>query len=347
MQYFDDCHVPVENVIGEVGGGFKIAMRILNNGRFGIGAGASANIRNVIRLASEHATTRKQFGTEIKNFGLIQEKFAKMAVNAYAIESMTYATTGMIDGGVEDCSVEAACCKVFGSEALFTAINEGLQVMGGMGFMAGSYPFERMLRDSRILSIFEGTNEILRLFIGLSGCKEPGDRLKELSSVRKNMWTQKSMKTVTDAIMMRAKRTWSPQPLKGAHSKLKNVTAKLEAAVNQHGLATEFVLFKYGKDIMDPKHQMQVARLANSAIDLYALATSISRCSESINHGAATAEHEIKLVNALGRQTLGRIRMNRREIYHDEKKNGDKDLMSIANDVFAKGEALPSHPLGL
>lgn len=110
--HFDSTPVPIENVIGEVGGGFKVAMNILNSGRFGLGAGSAGSSKKLIALASELATTRTQFGKTLSSFGLIEEKFTQMAVSAYAMESMAYMTTGLIDSGEPDCAVEAAICKV-------------------------------------------------------------------------------------------------------------------------------------------------------------------------------------------------------------------------------------------
>lgn len=177
--YFENCQVPIENVLGGgpdmktggmagVGQGFKVAMNILNNGRFGIGACAGASLRRIIGTAAQHANSRKQFDRPLASFGLIKKKFTMMTLDAFAIESMAFMTTGMIDRGDPACEIEAAMCKVYGSEAAFNGINECIQIMGGTGFMK-DWPFERYLRDCRILSIFEGTNEILRLLIALSG----------------------------------------------------------------------------------------------------------------------------------------------------------------------------------
>lgn len=111
-----------------------------------------------------------------------------MAADVYACESIAYMTTGMIDRGDPDCYIEAAMCKVMGSETAFRGINECIQIMGGMGFMK-DYPYERYLRDSRILSIFEGTNEILRMLIALGGIRGVADRFKvrgvKVEAVRK------------------------------------------------------------------------------------------------------------------------------------------------------------------
>jgi acyl-CoA dehydrogenase family member 9 len=179
--FFDNVKIPIENVLGGgpdgktggeagVGQGFKVAMNILNNGRFGLGACAGASLRRVMSWAAEHANSRIQFGSPLSNFGLIKKKFGVMTLDSYAVESMAYMTTGMIDRGDPSTEIEAAMCKVYGSEAQFEGINECIQVMGGLGFMK-DYPFEQQMRDSRILSIFEGTNEILRMLIALSGIR--------------------------------------------------------------------------------------------------------------------------------------------------------------------------------
>jgi acyl-CoA dehydrogenase family member 9 len=158
---FEDVKVPKENILGELHGGFKVAMQILNNGRFGMGAACGGGIRRLIAGASEYANNRIQFGRPISSFGLVADKFSKMATQAYAIEAMAYMTTSLIDGPGLDMSIEAAMVKVYGSEAQFDAVNECIQILGGMGFSAGGvYPFERGLRDSRILLIFEGSNEV-------------------------------------------------------------------------------------------------------------------------------------------------------------------------------------------
>uniref|UniRef100_A0A8C1RR54 Acyl-CoA dehydrogenase family, member 9 n=1 Tax=Cyprinus carpio TaxID=7962 RepID=A0A8C1RR54_CYPCA len=171
---FEDTKVPIENVIGEVGGGFKVAMNILNNGRFSMGSAGAGMIKRLIELTSEYACTRKQFSRSLSEFGMIQDKFATMTLNAFVMESMAYLTAGMMDRpGVPDCSLEAAMVKVFSSEGSWICVSEALQVLGGLGFTK-NYPYERYLRDCRILQIFEGTNEILRMYIALTGMQYAG-----------------------------------------------------------------------------------------------------------------------------------------------------------------------------
>src|SRR3954453_19901151 len=176
---FDDVKVPRENLLGEEGKGFKVAMSILNHGRTGLGSGAVGGQRRLLQAAIAHATERKQFGRPIASFGKIKEKLGRMATNLYVSEALCYFVSSIIDRGGQDYSVEGAASKVFNSEALWTAADEALQIAGGMGYMR-EQPYELAVRDARINRIFEGTNEILRLYIGLTGLQKPGEYLKGL-----------------------------------------------------------------------------------------------------------------------------------------------------------------------
>merc|ERR1719447_418012 len=183
--YFENCHIPVENVLGGVGNGFKVAMAILNNGRFGMGAALSGTMRSVITKATDFATQRVQFGSRIDSYGTIQEKLAKMSMYHYATESMAYMVSGTMDRGYEDYQLEAAISKIFASEAAWFVTDEGIQVLGGNGYMK-ALGLEKVMRDLRIFRIFEGTNDILRLFVALTGIQYAGGHLKELQKAVKD-----------------------------------------------------------------------------------------------------------------------------------------------------------------
>lgn len=141
-------------MIGKVGDGFKVAMQILNNGRFGMGAALSGTMRAVITKAVEHATNRVQFGSKIDSYGAIQEKLARMSMLHYATESIAYMVSGTMDRGYQDYQLEAAISKIFASEAAWWVTDEAIQVLGGMGFMRET-GLEKVMRDLRIFRIFE------------------------------------------------------------------------------------------------------------------------------------------------------------------------------------------------
>jgi acyl-CoA dehydrogenase family member 9 len=324
--YFDDVRVPAENVLGSVGGGFKVAMGILNNGRLGLAAGAVGAARTVIRLAIGHATQRRQFGRTISEFGLIKDKIARMMMETYAAESMVYLTTGLIDRGVGDYSVESACCKVYGSEMLWRVVNESLQIAAGMGYMK-EFPYERLLRDARINLIFEGTNEILRCFIALSGMQGPGDRLAQLSDAIK--WPLKGYGLVADFVLDKLKtQYYGGERLDKIHPSLKKEAVLFEDWVPELAKSVEKVLRKHGDQI----HEMQYVqrRVADIVIDLFMMIACMSRASSSLTARGPEAEREAKLCRAICGRAAGRIKRNVRMF--DE--NDDELLKSIAKDAY-------------
>ncbi|HEY7779289.1 MAG TPA: acyl-CoA dehydrogenase family protein [Ktedonobacterales bacterium] len=291
--YFDNVRVPVENVLGEIGKGYKIAFNILNIGRLKLGAGAAGGARAALDMAAAYTNERKAFGRPLHSFGLIKKKLANMAADIYGAEALAYRTVGMVEdarraagddqqaqlAAIEDYAIECSIAKVYGSEALGREVDEGVQIFGGYGFMQ-DYPIEKAYRDARINRIFEGTNEINRLvtsgtlferamggkidlFTPFPGIEEQvsGGGAPDFAGPETPAGLRESVN-----ILERAKRASIYAALKGA--------------------------MKYMSSMREEQEFLEYA--ANLLIDLYAADSALGRALEAARAGAADAHtHEL------------------------------------------------------
>ncbi|XP_027802684.1 very long-chain specific acyl-CoA dehydrogenase, mitochondrial isoform X1 [Marmota flaviventris] len=344
--YFDGVQVPSENVLGEVGGGFKVAVHILNNGRFGMAATLAGTMKAIISKAVDHAANRTQFGDKIHNFGLIQEKLARMAMLQYVTESMAYMLSANMDQGSTDFQIEAAISKIFGSEAAWKVTDECIQIMGGMGFMKEP-GVERVLRDIRIFRIFEGTNDILRLFVALQGCMDKGKELSGLSSALKNPFGNAGLLLGEAGKQLRRRAgLGSGLSLSGVvHPELSRSGELAVQALEQFATVVEAKLIKHKKGIVNEQFVLQ--RLADGAIDLYAMVVVLSRASRSLSEGYPTAQHEKMLCDSWCIEAAARIQENMTALLSDPRQQElFRNFKSISKALVERGGVVTSNPLG-
>ncbi len=273
----EDVKVPCENILGEKGKGFKIAMEVLNYGRLGLASGCLGAAKRLFEMSLDYAKQRQQFGRRLLEFEMIKEKLLEMAVEIFVIEAFTEFTARLADRGDIDFSLEAAICKVYAGESLWQIANHALQICGGSGYMR-EYPYERFLRDSRINMIFEGTNEILRVFIALEGMKLPGQQLAEFINSFKNP-IGNFRQIILFLLKLLKKNLFCPN-LKHIDPQLSPETKTFLKLARVFYKSVSFLLFKYGKRIQE-KELMQ-ERIANSCIYLYAISVGISKMNSLI-----------------------------------------------------------------
>jgi acyl-CoA dehydrogenase family protein 9 len=335
--YFDNVKVDNKNIIGELGKGFKVAMKVLNSGRLSLGAGCVGGMKTVLKLTTDQASNRKQFNKTLTEFGLIQEKLANMAAKTYAAESTIYMTTGNMCRGMKDFYLETAVCKIVGSEYLWDVVDQALQIAAGSGYMK-EYPYERIMRDSRINLIFEGTNEILRCFLALSGMSGPSEKLKELGKIADVSQALKdpikSLGVLTDFAKSRISKMIGSVAITMHDEELKEETAQITSMISAFSIQVENILIKYGKKIID--HELPQKRLANMVMDIYVSLCTLSRTTQIRKNDDVPQEKKdyvLKLAKLAITNNYYDFKSNLKGI----DKNQDKNIASITKDVVNFG----------
>lgn len=332
---FSDVKIPAGNVLGGEGKGFKVAMAILNNGRTGLGGGAVGGMKTLIRLATRQASERRQFGQPIANYGLVREKIAQMMVDCFAAESTVWMLAHYIDSGCEDYATEAAISKVFASDAIQRCGQEALQIAAGNGFMR-EYPYEQIVRDSRILSIFEGTNEILRLFVGLSGLKDAGGSLAELKAAVDDIFNNPikgfgMLSGYAGHRLSQATGVGRDRIASRLHADLGEAQKTFEKYALELAKASDYLLRRYGKAIVD--RQFELKRVADIAIDLFVGLCTLSRANTLSVDGDPHAAQARSIASVFASQAKRRMAGNIRRLT----KNEDKEIDAIAGFALERG----------
>ncbi|MGE4070217.1 MAG: acyl-CoA dehydrogenase family protein [Lysobacterales bacterium] len=332
---FQDVRVPAENMLGEEGKGFKVAMGILNNGRTGLGGGAVGGMKTLIQLATAQAKDRKQFGKAIAEFGLVREKIAQMTIDCFAAESAVWMVAHYIDSGCDDYSVEAAMSKIFASEAIQRSAYEALQIAAGNGFMK-EFPYEQVTRDSRILSIFEGTNEILRLYIALSGLKDVGSSLSELKSAVGDIFNNpiKGFGVLSGYASKRLRESTgfgNDKILSKLDPRLKPAAEIYEKYVVELSKAGDMLLRMHGKKIADEQYQLK--RIGDIAIDLFVGLCTLARADALSKSDQKNGQQAVTIAATFAQQAKRRMAGNVRGMARNE----DEDRDALAGFILDNG----------
>ena len=329
--YFKDVRIPPENVLGEPGEGFRIAMHILNNGRLSLGTGSVGAAKWLLDGAIDHVNTRRQFGRPLADFELVQEKIGWMVSYLFGLESMAYLTTGLVDAGVPDYSIESAICKVSGTEFLWYQANRALQLKGGAGYMRDQ-PYEKVLRDVRIFPIFEGANDVLRAFIALTGMKPLSERLAGLASINFSDPIH-SLGVLAEYVGERIQREVRPDRLTKAHPELSEQAAAVSDQVKRLHEVCESLLRAERKNVME--RQFQQKRIADAAADIYAQIAVLSRVTSIFEqHGVELSAQERYIADTFCTRAAGRVKSRFDQIDH----NDDERISAIAKLAYKRGE---------
>ncbi|HET8733713.1 MAG TPA: acyl-CoA dehydrogenase family protein, partial [Anaeromyxobacteraceae bacterium] len=289
---FENAKVPVENVLGEIGKGHKIAFNVLNVGRFKLGAAVTGAAKHALATGAAYANQRKQFGVPIASFGAIQEKLARQAAGIFAAESLTYRLAGLIDdrlatleqgrpdyyeayqAAIEEYAIECAIAKVHCSEVLADVVDEVVQIHGGYGFIQ-EYPAERYYRDERINRIFEGTNEINRLLV-------PGTILRR--ALKGEIPLQREAMKAMEALMSPSLGELDPATPFAAEKA--TLAGMKQAFLVVAGAAVQ----RFGEQIKD--QQEVLLALADVAIQIFAMESAVLRA-DRISAGLSEARRAV------------------------------------------------------
>jgi alkylation response protein AidB-like acyl-CoA dehydrogenase len=268
----NNVEVPAKNILGVKGEGLKIALTCLNYGRTTFGAGCTGDAKDCLRMAIEHANSRYQFQRPLSSFGMVKDMIARIAAMTYAMDAATYMTAGLLDKGEQDFMVETAMLKVFASDCQQKIVFDTMQIFGGRSFFTDN-PLERKYRDARLNTIGEGSNEVMRNFVGVVGMRDLAVRLKDVQdSMKSNPLAALGKvfglgKDYTKALKTPTVPVQSQQLADEAHS--------LATRVRRFGLAIPRLLAKYKEDVVE--EQLCINRLATAAMALYTTTAVISK----------------------------------------------------------------------
>ena len=322
---FRNMPVPRENILGPLGKGLKVALSVLDYGRTTFGACSTGAAKTCLRLATQHAKSRRQFGRALGDFELVKGKIARMAASIYAMEAMTNVTASLIDRGLEDYMLETAMLKVFTTEALWQIVNDAFQIYGGSAYFT-DLPLERMLRDARINQIGEGANEVLTSFIALVGMRGPGLQLKEIWDALHHPIGH--FRAAWLAGIDRAEAALHAPEVPFRTPSLHTYAHKLSKLIQYFNIAVDRTLIQHREEILD--RQFLQERIAKAAMELFASACVLSRWDADFRAGIKRSNAIASLFLRESSRRIGRALAELRE-------NDDEALTTAANAVLSSG----------
>jgi acyl-CoA dehydrogenase family protein 9 len=331
---FKNLEVPADHLLGGLGRGFSVAVHVLNAGRLTLAAGCTGGTKRTLNAMTSYAEKRVQFGHPLADFEITQRKLSRLTSDIYASDAMLGIIAALVDRGDSDYSLETACAKIFASEMVWRAADDMVQLAGGRGFVK-PYPYERNLRDARINRIFEGANEVLRLFIALNGVQTPAQALKEIGSALRRPLRNLGLLSgyATSRVRLRLGQTSTLDI--ALHPRLAKHKEYFEKHVAELGGATDRAIIRHREQIVD--RQLVLERLADMAIDLFATASVIARTQSLIDErGAEKCEGEIALCDLFCIEAGQRFSANRDNLLPREEQVDDT-RRAIARSLRDKG----------
>jgi acyl-CoA dehydrogenase family protein 9 len=306
---YENLEIPEDHVLGSVGKGFTVAVNVLNAGRLTLAAGCTGAAKRVLGELATYAEKRVQFGHPLAHFEITQRKMSQLTANIYACDAMLGVLASLADEAGSEFSLEAACAKVFSSDLIWSGTDEMVQVAGGRGFVK-PFPYERFLRDARINRIFEGANEVLRLFIALNGVQGPAESLKEVGTALRRPLRHLGLLSGFAASRIRSRLGASATLDTRLHTRLGKHKSYFEKHVAELKGATQRAIMRHRSAIVD--RQLVLERLANMAIELVATACVMSRTQSLIDErGLEACERELEICDLFCVESGRRFRSNR------------------------------------
>lgn len=327
---FNDLEVPEENILGPLGGGLKVCLTLLDYGRTTFGAMCTGAARELVHLGVKHAQERYQFKRPLASFPLVKKKISRICALLYAMDAATYLTAGLIDHDVEDIMLESAILKVFTSDALWDILYEVMQILGGRSFFTDQ-PYERMMRDARLNMIGEGSNEVLRAFIGVVGMRDLGMELKDSLDAFKGVFSDTGKAWNHGGRLFN--RLFLPEIPVRSHL-LQDEAKGLAGVLRKLHWYSASLLAKHGEEIVE--RQLQLNRIASIAMSVYTMSAVLSKLDTDL---AAVGGKKESLKNDFPIATYfiqSQLSMCRRWFKGIES-NDDKTLVELSDTITGIG----------